>query len=62
MASEKVRDRVKADQDEGTKLGVKNTPTIFVNYKPMLPGSLNPIDLRAAVDEAMKQPKPPALK
>jgi protein-disulfide isomerase len=62
MASEKVSARVKEDQDEGTKLGVKNTPTIFVNSKPMQPGTLNPIDLRAAVDEAMKAAQPPAGK
>ncbi|HEY2125020.1 MAG TPA: DsbA family protein [Chthoniobacterales bacterium] len=62
VISDEVSARVQADQDEGTKLGVKNTPTIFVNYKPMPPGSLNPTDLRAAVNEAMKAGKPPAIK
>ena len=62
MASDKVSARIKADQSEGAKLGVKNTPTIFLNNKAIPPASLNPIDLRAAVEEAMKAAQPPAGK
>ena len=62
MASDKVSARIKADQSEGAKLGVKNTPTIFLNNKAIPPASLNPIDLRAAVEEAMKAAQPPVGK
>jgi protein-disulfide isomerase len=58
MDSEKVKERVDADQKQGLSLGVKNTPTIFVNNKEIDPKSLNPAELRAAVDAALKQTKP----
>jgi protein-disulfide isomerase len=58
MGSEKVKERVDADQKQGLSLGVKNTPTIFVNNKEIDPKSMNPTELRAAVDAALKQAKP----
>ena len=58
MASEQVISRVRADQKEGTQLGVTNTPTIFINNKAVPPASLSPNDLRAAVETAMKETKP----
>jgi protein-disulfide isomerase len=58
MDSEKIKERVDADQKQGLSLGVKNTPTIFVNNKEIDPKSLNPAELRAAVDAALKQTKP----
>jgi protein-disulfide isomerase len=58
MDSEKVKDRVDADQKQGLSLGVKNTPTLFLNNKEIDPKKLNPTDLRAAVDVALKQTKP----
>jgi protein-disulfide isomerase len=58
MDSEKVKERVDADQKQGLSLGVKNTPTIFVNNTEIDPKSLNPAQLRAAVDAALKQTKP----
>jgi len=58
MDSEKVKERVEADQKQGLSLGVKNTPTIFVNNKEIDPKSLNPTELRAAIDAALKQAKP----
>jgi protein-disulfide isomerase len=60
MDSEKVKERVEADQKQGLSLGVKNTPTIFVNNKEIDPKHLNPTELRAAVDAALKQAKPPS--
>jgi len=56
--SDKVKERVAADQKQGTSLGVKNTPTIFLNNKEIDPKTLNPTDLRAAVDVAVKNTKP----
>ena len=62
MASEQVSARVAADQKEGSKLGVTNTPTIFINNTAVAPASLNPKDLRTAVEAALKQAKPSAGK
>lgn len=58
MANEAVSARVRSDQQEGSKLGVTNTPTIFLNNTAVAPASLNPKDLRAAVEAAMKDSKP----
>jgi protein-disulfide isomerase len=64
MASEPVISRVKADQQGGAKVGVTNTPTIFINNTVVPPASLNPKDLRDAVETAMKEsePKPAVIK
>jgi protein-disulfide isomerase len=59
MASEAVSARIRSDQQEGGKLGVTNTPTIFLNDTAVPPASLNPKDLRAAVEAAMKGSTPP---
>lgn len=58
MASPEVTERVEREQREGAKLGVKNTPTLFLNGKEIPPASLNAVSLRATVDEAIKS-KPP---
>jgi protein-disulfide isomerase len=58
MDSEKVKEHVAADQKQGLSLGVKNTPTIFLNNKEIEPKNLNPTDLRAAIDGALKNAKP----
>jgi protein-disulfide isomerase len=60
MDSDKVKERVAADQKQGVSLGVKNTPTIFVNNKEIDPKTLNPTELRATVDAAVKNTKPPS--
>jgi len=54
MESEKVKARVGLDQQHAAKLGVQNTPTIFINNQAVAPTSLNPDKLRAAVDAAVK--------
>lgn len=59
MDSEQTSERVIADQKQGASLGVKNTPTIFLNNREVDPKSLNPAALRAEVEEAMKT-KPPS--
>jgi protein-disulfide isomerase len=60
MDSDKVKERVAADQKQGVSLGVKNTPTIFVNNKEIDPKTLNPTGLRTTVDAAVKNTKPPS--
>jgi len=52
--SENVKARVTADQKQGSALGIQNTPTIFLNNHAVDPTALNPANLRAAVDAAVK--------
>ena len=59
MSSEKVKEKVESDQNRGEALGVKNTPTIFINNQSVPPTSLNPIALRAAIDAALREKKAP---
>ena len=56
--SDRVKERVAADQKQGASLGVKNTPTIFLNNKEIDPKNLNPTALHAAIDAAVKNAKP----
>src|SRR5438552_7191065 len=42
MSSEKVKEKVESDQKRGETLGVKNTPTIFINNQSVPSTSLNP--------------------
>ena len=58
MDSDKVKERVEADQKQGTSIGVKNTPTIFLNNRALPPQDLNPANLRSEVAEAVKAAKP----
>jgi protein-disulfide isomerase len=55
MESEAVAASVKADQEEGTRLGVKNTPTIFLNNNMVPPPALDPKDLRGAVEALLHE-------
>jgi len=57
MDSEKVREKTESDQKRGEALGVKNTPTIFINNQSVPPTSLNPTALRAAIDAALREKK-----
>ena len=57
MDSEKVREKIESDQKRGEALGVKNTPTIFINNQSVPPTSLNPTALRAAIDAALQEKK-----
>jgi protein-disulfide isomerase len=52
---EEVKERVAADQKRAAELGVRLTPTIFVNGKSVTGPSLNPNGLRAAIDAALKE-------
>jgi len=51
---EQVKAKVESDRKRGEELGVKNTPTIFINNQSVPPTSLNPTALRAAIDAAVK--------
>ena len=51
---EQVKAKVESDRKRGEELGVKNTPTIFINNESVPPTSLNPTALRAAIDAAVK--------
>jgi Na+:H+ antiporter, NhaA family len=57
MASERVKEKVESDRKRGEALGVKNTPTIFINNESIPPTSLNPTALRAAIDAAVREKK-----
>ncbi len=57
MSSEKVKEKVESDQNRGEALGVKNTPTIFINNQSVPPTSLNPTALRATIDAALREKK-----
>src|SRR5438128_4944725 len=52
---EQVKAKVESDRKRGEELGVKNTPTIFINNQSLPPTSLNPTALRAAIDAAVKE-------
>jgi protein-disulfide isomerase len=54
VGGEQVKAKVASDQKRGEALGVKNTPTIFINNQSVPPTSLNPVALRAAIDAAVK--------
>jgi protein-disulfide isomerase len=55
VGGEQVKAKVESDRKRGETLGVKNTPTIFINNQSVPPTSLNPTALRAAVDAAVKE-------
>lgn len=55
MDSERLKDAIEKDQRRGASLGVKNTPTIFINNHMIDPQSLNPDALSEAVRAALKE-------
>ena len=55
VSGEEVKAKVEADRKRGEALGVRNTPTIFINHESVPPTSLNPTALRAAIDAAVKE-------
>lgn len=54
VTSDATFDRVRADTEEGQKLGVASTPTFFVNGKPMV-GLTSPDEFKQAVEQALSQ-------
>jgi protein-disulfide isomerase len=55
MEGEKVRTRVDSDQERANSLGVKITPTVFINDYQMGPTDKTPEGLRTAINTALKE-------
>lgn len=58
MDSSEVQKQVELDQQRGALIGVKNTPTVFVNNEAVPGNQANPNDLPAIVEAAVKKAKP----
>src|SRR5438132_1615364 len=58
MDSAEVQRQVEIDQQHGAVIGVKTTPTIFLNNEVVPPKQINPDELPAMVEAAMKKAKP----
>jgi protein-disulfide isomerase len=56
MDSEKVKDRLAADQRRGASLGVDGTPTVLINGRLVPDNAINESGLRSLIDAALKQP------
>src|SRR6266567_2413088 len=59
MDGEKVRARVEADRQRGESLGIKITPTLFINNQPLDSKDKNPEGIRAEINAALEK-KPQA--
>jgi protein-disulfide isomerase len=55
MDGEKAKERVDSDQARGESLGVKVTPTLFINNHPVDQKDKNPEGVRAAINSALEQ-------
>jgi len=55
MESDKARERVDSDHALGDFLGVKVTPTLFINNRPVDPQEKNPESIRAAINAALEE-------
>ena len=58
MDSNEVQQKVEVDQQRGAAIGVKNTPTIFINNEAVPGTKSNPDELPALVEAALKKAKP----
>jgi protein-disulfide isomerase len=58
MDSPEIQQQVEFDQHRGAAIGVKNTPTIFLNNEALTPDQLNPAQLPSVVEAAAKKGKP----
>ena len=58
MDSAEVQQQVETDQQRGADIGVKTTPTIFLNNEVVPQKQINPDELPAMVEAAMKKAKP----
>jgi protein-disulfide isomerase len=52
--SDKARERVDSDQALADSLGIKVTPTIFINNRPVDPKDKNPEGIRAEINAALQ--------
>jgi protein-disulfide isomerase len=55
MESEQAKARVTSDEQQAITLGVRTTPTIFVNNHEVSHAYLNPAGLRGSIDAAMNE-------
>ena len=53
--SDKVRERVDSDHALADFLGVKATPTLYINNRPVEPKDKNPEGVRAAINAALEE-------
>ena len=58
MDSPEVQEKVELDQRRGAGIGVKTTPTVFLNNEAVPPMEANPDNLPAVVEAAVKKAKP----
>jgi len=58
MDSPEVQQQVETDQHRGAAIGVKTTPTLFLNHQAVAPSDTNPNKLPALVENAVKSTKP----
>jgi protein-disulfide isomerase len=55
MDGDKVRERIDSDEALANFLGVKVTPTLFINNRPLDPKDKNPEGVRAAINAALNE-------
>ena len=55
MDGDKVRERIDSDQALADFLGVKVTPTLFINSRPLDAKDKNPEGVRAAINAALQE-------
>ena len=58
MDSSEVQEQVELDQKRGALIGVRTTPTIFLNNQSVPAEQLKPENFAAAVEAAVKSAKP----
>lgn len=57
MDGDKAKERVDSDHALADSLGIKVTPTLFINKRPMEPQEKNPEGVRAAINAALNEKK-----
>jgi predicted DsbA family dithiol-disulfide isomerase len=55
MDSDKARERVDSDHALADSLGIKVTPTLFINNRPVDAKDKNPEGVRAAINAALEE-------
>ena len=55
MESEKVKERVNSDHSRGESLGIRMTPTVFINNHELAQDKRTPEGLHGVIDEAVKE-------
>ena len=58
LDSDQVQQKIETDKARGTAIGVKTTPTLFLNNQAVPPDETNADKLPSLVEAAIKNPKP----